>query len=143
MHLEEFRGKFNGLVSLKVREADWDRAIIALSKAVDAGWWNKASWWDNDKEKKEGPDEEKDYAILCPKCRSAKVMMAGRDTDNLEKSSPREEFQWSCDACGHQWEDEGIAQEVAGGQSWPGEEFPSREEGSAEERGPEMTTSEP
>jgi hypothetical protein len=67
MHLEEFRDKFNGLVSLKVREVDWNRASIALKKAADAGWWDKASWWDNGKEKEEGPDEEKDYVILCPK----------------------------------------------------------------------------
>ena len=125
MHLEEFRGKFNGLVNLKVREVDWDRANAALKKAVDAGWWDNASWWDNGKEKEEGPDEEKDYAILCPKCRSPKVVMAGRDTEDLAESPPRDKFQWSCDACDHQWVDEGILQEAAGGQSWPGEEFPS------------------
>jgi hypothetical protein len=136
MHLEEFRGKFNGLVSLKVREVDWNRANIALKKAADAGWWDNASWWDNGKEKEEGPDEEKDYAILCPKCRSPKVVMAGRDTEDLAESPPRDKFQWSCDACGHQWVDEGITQEAAGGQSWPGEEFPSRVEKSSEELGP-------
>jgi len=126
VHLEEFRGKFNGLVSLKVREVDWNRASIALKKAADAGWWDKASWWDNGKEKEEGPDEEKDYAILCPKCRSAKVVMAGRETEVLAGSPPRGKFQWICDACGHQWEDEGILQEAPGGQSWAGEEFSSR-----------------
>ena len=45
-------------------------------------------------------------------------------------------FQWSCDACGHQWEDKGFVQEVAGGQSWPGEEFPSRDEDASEELDP-------
>ena len=135
MHLEEFRGKFNGLVSLKVREVDWDRASIALTKAADAGWWDKASWWDNGKEE-EGSDEEKDYAILCPKCRSPKVVLAGRDTEVLAESPPRDKFQWSCDACGHQWVDEGIVQEVPGGQSWPGEEFPTRDGDSSEEREP-------
>ena len=136
MHLEEFRGKFNGLVSLKVREVDWNRANMALKKAADAGWWDNASWWDNGKEKEEGLDEEKDYAILCPKCRSPKVVMAGRDTEDLAESPPRDKFQWSCDACGHQWEDEGTLQEVAGGQSWPGEEFSTRDGDSSEERDP-------
>jgi hypothetical protein len=118
MHLEEFRGRFNGPVSLKIRDVDRNRALIALDRAADAGWW------DNDKEKDDDPDEEKDYAILCPKCRSAKVVLEGRDTDDLAKSPPRDKLRWNCDACGHQWEDEGIVQEVAGGQSWPGEEFP-------------------
>lgn len=128
MHLEEFRGRFDGPVSLKIRDVDRKHAFIALDRAMDA------AWWDNDKENEKDPDEEKDYAILCPKCRSAKVVMEGPDTD-LSESPPRDKFQWSCDACGYQWVDEGIVQEVPGGQSWPGEEFPSRD-GDSSERDP-------
>jgi|SRR5882724_4333877 len=99
-------------LSLKVRADDLKRADAALPD----------------------PDEEKDYAILCPKCRSAKVVLKGYDTD-LVPPPPTAKFQWSCDACGHQWVDDGITQEVAGGQSWPGEEFP-RDKGSSEEWNP-------
>jgi DNA-directed RNA polymerase subunit M/transcription elongation factor TFIIS len=73
------------------------------------------------------PEEEKDYAILCPKCHSAEVVLEGRDSD-LAEPPPTANFQWSCDGCGHQWADDGVTQEVAGGQSWPGEEFPSPSE---------------
>lgn len=124
MHLEEFRGKFDGLVSLKIRDVDRDRAIAVWRVAAVALY--------NDEEEK--AEEEKEYAILCPKCRSAKVVMEGRDTDMAEPS-PRARFQWSCDACGHQWMDDGILQETAGGQSWPGEEFPWDKD-SSEERDP-------
>jgi predicted RNA-binding Zn-ribbon protein involved in translation (DUF1610 family) len=89
---------------LEVRADDVKRADAALKRAID-------------EEIKEADPDDKDYAVLCPKCRSAKVVMAGRS--NAEK------FQWSCDACGYQWQDEGIAQEAVGGQSWPGEEFSS------------------
>lgn len=112
MHLEEFQGKFDGPVSLKVRDVDRDRAVAALRRAI------AAAWGDN-----KDPDEEKEYAILCPKCRSAKVVMKGRDSDLVEPP-PTAKFHWSCDACGHRWVDDGILQEVPGGQSWPGEEFP-------------------
>ena len=112
MHLEEFRGRFNGPVSLKVRDVDRDRAVAALRRAL------AAAWGDN-----KDPEEEKDYAILCPKCRSAKVVLEGRDS-KLTEPPPTAKFQWRCDACGHQWVDEGILQEVAGGQSWPGEDLP-------------------
>lgn len=125
MHLEEFRREFDGPVSLKIREGDQERAIAAVRAAH--------ARTNRDDDTKEDPEEEKDYAILCPKCRSAKVVLEGRDTDDLVKSPPRDKLQWICDACGHQWEDEGIVQEVAGGQSWPGEEFPSRDKGSAKE----------
>jgi hypothetical protein len=93
-------------LSLEVRASDVKRAQAALDAAAD----------DDDQE------EEKDFAILCPKCRSAKVVMEGRDPSS---TAP---FHWHCDSCGHQWVDEGIEQEVAGGQSWPGEEFPSPSE---------------
>ena len=101
-------------LSLEVRADDVKRAQDALWAAEDGD------------DQEEDPEEVKDYAILCPKCHSAAVVMEGRDTDLAEP--PPTKYQWSCDACGHQWVDNGWVQEVAGGQSWPGEEFPSSSE---------------
>ncbi|HEY2167982.1 MAG TPA: hypothetical protein VGJ30_00025, partial [Candidatus Angelobacter sp.] len=113
MHLEEFRGRFDGSVSLKIRDVDRRRALTVLKGARVALWSDKKD-----------PDEENDYAILCPKCHSATVVLERRDS-MLAEPPPTAKFQWSCDACGHQWVDDGIVQEAAGGQSWPGEEFSS------------------
>jgi hypothetical protein len=124
MHLEEFQGEFNGPVSLKIQDVDRDRADAAFKRAVADAWGDTKD-----------PEEDKDYAILCPKCRSAKVVMQGRDS-NLVEPPPTVSFQWSCDACGYQWVDDGILQEVPGGQSWPGEEFPSRDEDTSEKSEP-------
>jgi DNA-directed RNA polymerase subunit M/transcription elongation factor TFIIS len=100
---------------LEVWADDLKRADAALDRAIDA------------EIEKNDPEEKKEYAILCPKCRSAKVVLKGR-TSKLEASSLAVKFRWICDACGHQWLDDGIVQEVAGGQSWPGEEFPAPSE---------------
>jgi DNA-directed RNA polymerase subunit RPC12/RpoP len=81
------------------------------------------------------PEEKKEFAILCPKCHSAKVVMEGRELD-LKEPELAAKFEWRCETCGHQWEDKGLVQEVAGGQSWPGEEFPSHDEKSSEELDP-------
>lgn len=102
-------------ICLEVRAQDVKRAQAALERAID----------DEFEKEDDDPEEKKEYAILCPRCRSAKVVMQGRDTD-LAESPPTDKFQWSCDACGHQWVDNGITQQVAGGQSWPEEEFSSR-----------------
>jgi ribosomal protein L37AE/L43A len=64
-------------------------------------------------------DDEKDYAVLCPKCRSGAVVLEERD------SSSTAPFHWHCDACGHQWSNEGIVEEVPAGKE---------EEDSGEER---------
>ena len=107
---------------LEVRAADVKRAHAALDRAIE----------EDIKEDGKGDPDETECAILCPKCHSAKVILKGR-TATLE-ASPRDVwYQWSCDACGHQWVDQGFVQEVAGGQSWPGEEFPSHEKDTAEE----------
>lgn len=105
-------------ITLEVRAHDVKRAHAAWERAID----------DEFKKENDDPEEKKEYAILCPKCHSAKVVLRG-GTSTLEDSAASPlgiNFHWSCDACGHQWVDSGIAQEVAGGQSWPGEEFSSR-----------------
>ena len=104
-------------LNLEVRAGDVKRANAALERAID--------------EEMEVDPDDKECAILCPKCRSAKVVLKGR-TSTLETSPCGIKYQWICDACGHQWMDSGWVQEVAGGQSWPGEEFPSRDKDSSE-----------
>lgn len=109
-------------ICVEVRAHDLKRAKAAFDRALD----------DSFEEEDDDPEEKKEYAIVCPKCRSAKVVMKGHYIDQVAESPPRAKFQWSCDACGHYWADYGFVQEVAGGQSWPGEELPSRDEDSAE-----------
>jgi DNA-directed RNA polymerase subunit M/transcription elongation factor TFIIS len=106
-------------LSLEVRADDVKRAHAAMDREVDA------------EIEEDDPEENKEFAILCPKCHSAKVVLKGR-TSTLEASPRGVKYQWSCDACGHQWVDDGWVQEVAGGQSWPGEEFRSRDEDSSD-----------
>lgn len=110
---------------LEVRAADVKRAHTVLKRASDEEF----------EEEDDDPEEKKQYAILCPKCRSAKVVLQGR-TATLDVSPREVKYRWSCDACGHQWSDEGFTQEAAGGQSWPGEEFLSRDEKPSEELDP-------
>jgi len=118
MHLEEFQGKFDGPVSLKIRDVDRNRAAAAVARAWELADLARTKADGN----KEEPEEEKDYAILCPKCHSAEVVLEGRDSE-LAEPPPTAKFQWRCDACGHQWSDEGLEQEVP----------PGQEEGSGEQ----------
>jgi DNA-directed RNA polymerase subunit M/transcription elongation factor TFIIS len=85
-------------LSLDVRADDVERARAASHAAEDDG-------------DQKYPEEEKDYAILCPKCHSAGVVLEGRNSDLVEPP-PTANFHWTCDACGHEWTDEGIAQKV-------------------------------
>jgi hypothetical protein len=117
-------------ICVEVRAGDMKRANAAWERAID----------DEFEEEDDDPEEKKEYANLCPKCCSAKVVLkGGTSTSEGSVASPLEvKFHWSCDACGHQWVDNGLAQEVAGGQSWPGEEFPSSDKDSSERVGSAM-----
>ena len=52
MHLEEFQGKFDGPVSLKIRDVDWIRALDAVARA-------RAIARANDRNEEKEPEEEK------------------------------------------------------------------------------------
>jgi len=59
------------------------------------------------------PEEEyRELPVRCPKCHSRDVVferLITRSIGATDKALPK--FQWICDACGHQWEDEGIVRE--------------------------------
>ena|SRR5579864_7618789 len=74
-------------------------------------------------------EELADLTVHCPKCHSTEVVFWGRgsvpseeseatpDSDDTEESenaeqlettAPGSKFDWSCDACGYKWEDDGV-----------------------------------
>ena len=57
----------------------------------------------------EEPDE---IAVRCPKCHSPEIVfdtLIGEEPDT-ERDSPQQ-FEWTCDSCGHRWKDDGIVGE--------------------------------
>jgi len=58
-------------------------------------------------------DEELDeVSVRCPKCRSTEVVFEGRTSELADaKDESSQEFEWSCDSCGHHWVDDGVEKE--------------------------------
>jgi hypothetical protein len=90
-NVEEFTSSFENGVDLKVRYIDNQRALQALSRSLPPE-----------------PEGEKDYVARCPKCHSAEIVFQGRDATQDTNSAFDGSFNWSCDACGYQWTDDGI-----------------------------------
>jgi len=58
------------------------------------------------------PEEElEEFPVRCPKCGSTEVVLGrlATESSSAKDSSPHPQFEWTCDSCGHQWEDDGIA----------------------------------
>lgn len=97
--LEDFKGSFDGGVELKVHAQNARRAFDVLALYAP------------EKEEEEDPDEDAEYAVLCPKCHSQEIFL--RDDGPEGEGTPANgKFKWQCDACGHQWEDEGIEEKL-------------------------------
>jgi DNA-directed RNA polymerase subunit M/transcription elongation factor TFIIS len=65
-----------------------------------------------DEPPEEKADETDNLAIHCPKCHSTEVVFEDLDRrpENLD-GNPSSKFKWTCDSCGHEWEDDGLVTE--------------------------------
>lgn len=89
-------------VAVNVRDFDEQRAMAALARY---------SRTPKDDAKTEEPEDE-EYAAHCPRCHSTEIVFQSLDPDLATKSAFDSKFNWSCDACGYQWKDDGIESET-------------------------------
>lgn len=89
---------FPGSVQVKIRETDKNRAIAVLNRCAPST-------------ENQSEDEIPDYSGRCPKCKSAEIVFQGLDEPS-EESASDSKYNWSCDACGYQWKDDGIEAET-------------------------------
>ena len=88
-NLEELKSSFDDGIDLMVREEDHQRVVKGIA-GLFAG---------------EATDPSvKECNFVCPRCQSPEIVFL--DLDATKK------FNWSCDACGHEWNDDGLEQNV-------------------------------
>jgi DNA-directed RNA polymerase subunit M/transcription elongation factor TFIIS len=64
---------------------------------------------EDDPRPKEEPVEE--LPVRCPVCHSTEVVFEGLSDEKATADDASEKFKWTCDSCGNQWEDDGVAKE--------------------------------
>ncbi len=58
------------------------------------------------------PPELDELVVRCPICRSEEVVFeGGTSTLIVANDDASQKYRWTCDSCGHQWEDDGVADE--------------------------------
>ncbi len=87
----------DGAGIIRVSDADAPRALSVLHSA---GFGQAQG------------DEE--FSVVCPKCHSSETVFEGLDEEPADGSEGGALFNWSCEACGHQWKDDGVARENPG-----------------------------
>jgi hypothetical protein len=57
-------------------------------------------------------DAEKEYLACCPKCSSPGIVLQSVGAKAPESCLAHPRYSWTCDSCGHQWEDDGVEREL-------------------------------
>jgi DNA-directed RNA polymerase subunit M/transcription elongation factor TFIIS len=58
------------------------------------------------------PEEVEEVPVRCPKCRSEEVVFEGLNSEpGMGGDETSQKYEWTCDACGYRWKDDGIAHE--------------------------------
>lgn len=77
--------------------------------------WARQAMRDYTPTNEPGPKQEgerSELPVRCPKCHSTEVIfedLITEPTTATDNSSPK--YKWTCDSCGHRWEDDGIVEE--------------------------------
>jgi DNA-directed RNA polymerase subunit M/transcription elongation factor TFIIS len=67
---------------------------------------------EDDPTPKEKNQEVDELPVHCPKCHSTEVVFEGlTSAAAMATDESSQKYKWTCDACGHQWEDDGVAKE--------------------------------
>jgi DNA-directed RNA polymerase subunit M/transcription elongation factor TFIIS len=93
---DAFEPGFEGEVDVKVCDIHLRRARTVLNQYLPP--------------EPEGPEELKDtdWVAQCPKCHSTEIFLQGPDEESANDADSSSKSGWSCDACGHQWNDDDI-----------------------------------
>jgi DNA-directed RNA polymerase subunit M/transcription elongation factor TFIIS len=64
---------------------------------------------ENEPEAEKQEEETADLVVRCPKCHSTEVVFDSvQGEESASETDSTEQFEWTCDDCGHRWTDDGI-----------------------------------
>lgn len=93
-NVEDYKGSFEDGVEFQVRDVDVQRARALLT------WLYR----DEPEDKTEYPDAD----FRCPKCKSDEIVFEDLEKETPDQPDFQSKFNWRCEACGHEWIDDGV-----------------------------------
>ncbi|HEY6352569.1 MAG TPA: hypothetical protein VI636_24500 [Candidatus Angelobacter sp.] len=115
-NVESFHGTFDKPVVLKVYVPFAGEASRLIEELRSSNPPELENLENNDVQDEDDEEEVEEgaefYAFRCPKCHSEEVVFDNRESDGhvVDPEVAREDskFDWHCDACGYQWQDDGV-----------------------------------
>jgi DNA-directed RNA polymerase subunit M/transcription elongation factor TFIIS len=97
--VDDYRGSYEDGVEVKVMKFQARFAVDGLRRVLPP-------------EPEDESTDDAEYAICCPKCNSQDVIFLGMEAKPGTDKASAEKYDWTCDACGHQWKDDGIVEKL-------------------------------
>ena len=97
-NVEDYKGSYEKGVQFKVRYVDRYLANQAIDWAL--------------RDEPSIPEVEFDSDYRCPKCRSDEIVFEELERESPDQPDYLSKFNWHCDACGHEWTDDGVEKEA-------------------------------
>jgi len=93
--VDDYRGSYEEGVEIKVMKFQAKYAIAELRRFAA-------------REAQRETSEDENLVARCPKCNSGDIVFQSIDVEPGTEPGPDAKYNWTCDACGHQWKDDGI-----------------------------------
>jgi hypothetical protein len=96
-HIESvgaFKGEFEDGVEIHVRKEDLMRAHEVIDPYFPVR-----------------PEDRYEHICVCPKCHAPDITFQNLDAAWVDGLRADSKFNWTCDACGHHWKDDGFERE--------------------------------
>ena len=93
--VDDYHGSYEGGVDIKVMKFQARYAIEELRRYAARA-------------PEPEPSEEEDLSACCPNCNSKEIVFQSIEVDPGKDRVKDGKFNWTCDACGHRWTDDGI-----------------------------------
>jgi len=98
-NVDDFRDDYAAGVEIKVMKFQARFAQDGLRRTVP-------------REPDEKPSGDEEFSTSCPRCNSPDVIFQGLVGSDGKDPAAKAKNSWTCDACGHQWEDDGIVEKL-------------------------------
>jgi hypothetical protein len=105
-------------VDMEVGKLNFGSGVKVKIMRIGLPWaWRALRNYEPRDEPIEPPEEEwKEIPVPCPSCHSTHVILEPPDPDSeLKAGELLSEFEWTCEACGHHWKDDGVLGKKAAG----------------------------
>jgi len=94
--------------------SDFSKGVGVQIMQIGLPWAGRAMLYyepEDDPTPKE-PENSDELLVRCPKCNSEEVVFeGGTSTLVVRTDDSSQKYRWSCDSCGYEWEDDGVAKE--------------------------------